>query len=115
MTNAGAVGLIGLGEIGRVHSAGIRRSRAARLAAVADTVPERLEPFAAEGVPAHQDAGDLIADPRIGTVSVRLPHHLHFPVALAAIRAGRHVLVESRWRSGWSSARNSSRPPRRRA
>jgi predicted dehydrogenase len=27
-------------------------------------------------------------------VSVCLPHHLHFPVALAAIRAGQHVLVE---------------------
>ena len=94
MTNAGAVGLIGLGEIGQVHVAGIRRSRAARLATVADTAPERLEPFAAEGVPASRDAGDLIADSRVGTVSVCLPHHLHFPVALAAIRAGRHVLVE---------------------
>jgi UDP-N-acetylglucosamine 3-dehydrogenase len=88
------VGLIGLGQIGQVHAAAIRRSPAARLAAVADTVAGLLRPFAAEGVPAYQDAGDLIADPHIGTVSVCLPHDLHFPVALRAIEAGKNVLVE---------------------
>ena len=46
----GAVGLIGLGEIGQVHAAAIRRSRTARLVAVADTVPERLAPFEGQGV-----------------------------------------------------------------
>ena len=92
--DAGAVGLIGLGEIGQVHAAGIRRAPAARLAAVADTAPELLEPFAAVGVRAYREAGELIADSQVGTVSVCLPHHLHFPVALAAIRAGKNVLVE---------------------
>jgi predicted dehydrogenase len=91
---AGAVGLIGLGEIGQVHAAGIGRSAGARLVAVADPVPERRLPFAAEGVPAYRDAGELIGDSQVGTVSVCLPHHLHFPVALRAIRAGKNVLVE---------------------
>ena len=90
----GAVGLIGLGQIGQVHAAGVRRSRAARLVAVADIEPELLQPFAAEGVRAYPDAGELIADPQVGTVSVCLPHHLHFPVALQAIQAGKNVLVE---------------------
>jgi predicted dehydrogenase len=44
------VGVIGLGEIGQVHAAGIRQSRTARLVAVADTAPELLPPFEAEGV-----------------------------------------------------------------
>jgi UDP-N-acetylglucosamine 3-dehydrogenase len=91
---AGGVGLIGLGEIGQVHAAAIRRSPAARLAAVADTAAELLQPFAAEGLPAYQDADELIADRHVGTVSVCLPHHLHFPVALRALRAGKNVLVE---------------------
>jgi UDP-N-acetyl-2-amino-2-deoxyglucuronate dehydrogenase len=30
----------------------------------------------------------------VGTVCVCLPHHLHFPVAMAAVRAGLNVLVE---------------------
>jgi predicted dehydrogenase len=88
------VGLIGLGQIGQVHAAAIRRSPAARLAAVADTAAELLQPFAAEGLPAYQDAGELMADPDVGTVSVCLPHHLHFPVALRALQAGKNVLAE---------------------
>jgi len=45
----GAVGLVGLGEIGQVHAEAVRRSPAARLVAVADTAPERLPPFEAAG------------------------------------------------------------------
>jgi len=88
------VGVIGLGEIGQVHVAGVRRARAARLVAVADAESALLRPFEAVGVPAYRDAGELIADTRVGTVSVCLPHHLHFPVALQAILAGKNVLVE---------------------
>lgn len=91
---AAGVGLIGLGQIGQVHAAAIRRSSAARLVAVADTAARLLQPFAAEGLPAYRDAGELIADRRVGTVSVCLPHHLHFPVALRALQAGKNVLVE---------------------
>jgi UDP-N-acetylglucosamine 3-dehydrogenase len=90
----GAVGLIGLGEIGQVHAAAIRRSGAGHLVAVADTVQELRGPFEAEGIRGYRDAGELTADAEVGTVSVCLPHYLHFPVALAAIRAGKHVLVE---------------------
>ena len=90
----GAVGVIGLGEIGQVHAAAVRRSRAARLVAVADTAPELLAPFEADGIRGYLDSGELIADADVGTVCVCLPHYLHFPVALDAIRAGKHVLVE---------------------
>jgi predicted dehydrogenase len=90
----GAVGLVGLGEIGQVHAAAIRRSGTARLVAVADTAPELLPPFEAQGVRGYRDAGELIADAEVGTVSVCVPHHLHFPVAREAIRAGKNVLVE---------------------
>jgi predicted dehydrogenase len=91
---AGAVGLVGLGQIGQVHALAVRRSPAARLVAVADTAAELLEPFAAGGVRAYRDAAELIADPGVGTVSICLPHDLHFPVARRAITAGKNVLVE---------------------
>lgn len=90
----GAVGLIGLGQIGQVHAAAVRASRSARLVAVADTAPELLPPFEAQGVRGYPDAAGLIADGEVGTVCVCLPHHLHFPVTLEAIRAGKNVLVE---------------------
>jgi hypothetical protein len=41
---SGAVGLIGLGEIGQVHASAIQRSRTARLVAVADAVTAGREP-----------------------------------------------------------------------
>jgi UDP-N-acetylglucosamine 3-dehydrogenase len=90
----GVVGLIGLGEIGQVHAAAIQRSGAVRLAAVADPVPELRAPFEAQGIRGYREAGELIADAEVGTVSVCLPHYLHFPVTLEAIRAGKHALVE---------------------
>jgi predicted dehydrogenase len=90
----GAVGVIGLGEIGQVHAATVRQSRSARLVAVADAAPELLPPFLARGVRGYPGAGELIADARVGTVCVCLPHHLHFPVAMAAIQAGQNVLAE---------------------
>jgi UDP-N-acetyl-2-amino-2-deoxyglucuronate dehydrogenase len=93
-TDPGSVGVIGLGEIGQVHAAAVRRSRTARLAAVADVDPDLVAAFEAQGVRGYREAGELIADAQVGTVCVCLPHHLHFPVALAAIRAGRNVLVE---------------------
>ena len=86
----GAVGLIGLGEIGQVHAAAVRQSQATRLVAVADPVPELRAPFEAQGIRGYRDAGELIADAEVGTVSVCLPHYLHFPVTLEAIRAGGH-------------------------
>jgi predicted dehydrogenase len=89
-----AVGVIGLGEIGQVHVAAVRRSPVAELTAVADTAAELLQPFAADGLPAYATAAELIADPAVGTVLVCLPHDLHFPVALRALQAGKNVLVE---------------------
>jgi predicted dehydrogenase len=91
---AAAVGVIGLGEIGQVHVAAVRKSPVARLAAVADTTAELLQPFTAEGLPVYADADALIADPGVGTVLVCLPHDLHFPVAMRALQAGKNVLVE---------------------
>ena len=42
----------------------------------------------------HPDLAALLADPAVDAVYVALPHHLLVPMATAALRAGRHVLVE---------------------
>jgi predicted dehydrogenase len=41
-----------------------------------------------------RDYRDLLADTAIDGVAVLLPHSLHYPVAKAALEAGKHVLVE---------------------
>jgi len=45
-------------------------------------------------VKVYQEYADLINDPAIEAVIIALPLHLHAPVAIAAMAAGKHVLTE---------------------
>lgn len=42
----------------------------------------------------YATAGELIEDPRVEAVDICTPTHLHKPLALQALEAGKHVLVE---------------------
>lgn len=45
-------------------------------------------------VEATSDLDAVLADPRIGAIAIATPAGTHLPVAMAALRAGKHVLVE---------------------
>lgn len=89
------VGVVGLGEIGQFHLGGYERTAGARVVAVAE-LDEGLRTTTAErlGATGYDDYRRLVEDPAVDIVSVCLPHHLHKPVTLAAIAAGKAVLVE---------------------
>jgi predicted dehydrogenase len=63
---------------------------------VADRSPDRRH--AAQRrypwITAHDDAGALLRDPNVDAVAIATPVATHFEIALEAIRAGKHVLVE---------------------
>jgi predicted dehydrogenase len=66
-----------------------------RLAAVADVKLNRAEHFAQEyGVASYTDYRALLASADIDAVSICVPSGLHARVAIDALRAGKHVLVE---------------------
>src|SRR5688572_3981909 len=46
------------------------------------------------GIRVTTDPADLIADPAVDAVAIATPVALHFELAMAALRAGKHVLVE---------------------
>lgn len=96
MAEALRVGIIGGGWPGGQHARGYLTAGNFKLAAVADLIPQRRKKLMAEFQIGKEfaDAMELVKSPDIDVVSVCLPNHLHAPVSLAALRAGKHVLCE---------------------
>jgi UDP-N-acetylglucosamine 3-dehydrogenase len=90
------IGIVGLGEIGQVHLRGFQGApELARVAAVTDLDPRlRHSSAAVAGAADCATLAQLLAQERVDAVSVCVPHNLHHEVALAAIAAGKHVLLE---------------------
>jgi predicted dehydrogenase len=90
------VAVIGAGAIGVDHIASFQQHPAARVVALADTSAERGNAAANKyGVAeAVRDYRHLLARRDIGAVSIALPNYLHAPVALEALRAGKHVMID---------------------
>ncbi len=109
------VGVIGLGFMGRTHvgayQSAARDLGVCELVAVCDSSPDRLtgEPAAAGNlkttanepklfdpskVRGYTDPDQFFADPRLSLVSVCTYTDTHVDLAIRALRAGKHVLVE---------------------
>ncbi|GIV07219.1 MAG: oxidoreductase [Fimbriimonadales bacterium] len=91
------VGIIGAGGIAAAHAKAYQMLGAkAHLIGVADIDEERARTFARRyAVPVwSSEDEDLLKRDDIQIVSLCLPHHLHAPIAIAALQAGKHVLVE---------------------
>ncbi|RMN43398.1 Predicted dehydrogenase [Pseudomonas syringae] len=97
------IGLIGTGFMGRAHALAFGSANAAlelpariHLAALADADSARAEQCAqAWGFDrSHADWQQLVEDPRVQIVAITTPNHLHFPMAMAAIAAGKAVYCE---------------------
>jgi len=91
------VGIAGAGWPGNKHAEGYRAAGGFQIVAVADLIPDRRAKFkTAYNVPQeYSDAAELIKDKSIDAISICLPNHLHAPIALAALRAGKHVVIEA--------------------
>ena len=88
--------VFGTGFMGRVHTEGIRRLGNVEVVAIAGSSEEKARKFADEvSVPgATGDYRTLLADPKLDAVHVCTPNALHFPMAMAALEAGKNVLCE---------------------
>src|SRR5262245_5668468 len=103
------IGIVGIGFMGMIHYLAARKLRDAQVAAVCSRDPKKLagdwrgirgnfgppgEVMDLSGVKQYEHLEQLLADPEIDLVDVCNPTHLHPPTALAALKAGKHVLVE---------------------
>jgi len=75
---------------------GVLRADRCRLAAIGSRDLERAHAVARRfAIPrVHGSYEALLADPEIDAVYIPLPNHLHLEWAIAAARAGKHVLCE---------------------
>ncbi|MGB1937941.1 MAG: Gfo/Idh/MocA family protein [Akkermansiaceae bacterium] len=87
--------MIGAGMIGRFHAQAIRDMNGGSLLSVLDRNLERAEELASEfGAKAYADIDDFLADPDLQIVTVGTPSGAHLDPALAALKAGKHAIVE---------------------
>ncbi len=88
--------VFGTGFMGKVHTEGIRRLGNVEIVAIAASNEEKARKFADE-VSVEGATGDyrtLLDDPTLDAVHICTPNALHFPMAMAALEAGKNVLCE---------------------
>jgi predicted dehydrogenase len=90
------IGIIGYGYWGPNLVRNFSDVQAAQVTMVSDLRQERLAEVQRRypGVRVTTDPLTLIADSGVDAVAIATPVEHHFPLAMAALRAGKHVLVE---------------------
>jgi predicted dehydrogenase len=89
------IAFLGCGMVGEMHAQAIARTSAAELIGVFDIDAARAARCALQwGVARYHDAAAVLADDAVEAVFVLTPTETHVELATAALRAGRHVLVE---------------------
>jgi UDP-N-acetyl-2-amino-2-deoxyglucuronate dehydrogenase len=87
-------GIVGLG-MGAYHASAIVEAKGARLVALCDADEERLnktnERFK---VKAYTNYTDMLNDSEVEVINVCTPSYLHVDMAIPAVKASKHVIVE---------------------
>ncbi len=87
--------IIGCGAIHELHAYAIKENENAELYGVCDIVKERADSTAEQfGCRAFYSFEDVIACDEVNVVHICTPHYLHAPMAIAAMKAGKHVFCE---------------------
>ena len=55
---------------------------------------DRVQTMGGNTPKAYEDFKELLADPNVDAVVISTPEHLHFPMFMAAIKAGKNIYVE---------------------
>jgi predicted dehydrogenase len=89
------VGVLGAGFMGGTHARAFAKVPDVRVVGVSSRSAEKAATLATEvGAQPYTDAMALATDPQVDVVSVTLPTHLHRDHTVAALEAGKPVLLE---------------------
>ncbi len=89
-------GIIGLGNIGRVHAKNIQDGliENCELIAVANQPIESMDDFKAQGIACFDNGSALIESGLVDAVLIALPTALHASLGIQALEAGLHLMME---------------------
>ncbi len=88
-------GMIGCGMISRFHHRALCDVRGSKLVGCYDRNPDSAAKFADEvGIRAYATLDEMLADDAIDAVSIGTPSGAHMEPAVAAAKAGKHVIIE---------------------
>jgi predicted dehydrogenase len=103
------IGIVGIGFMGRIHYLASQRLKNAKVAAVCSRDPAKLAgdwgntrgnfgpepgPVDLAGVKKYANVAELLADKDIDLIDICTVTDQHAPLAIQALKAGKHVLVE---------------------
>src|ERR1700678_4170208 len=89
------VGILGAGFFGAFPARAVAALEGARVVAACAEDLALAEAFTAEhGGKAYGDWRAMLEDKSLDAVAIAAPHHLHCLLAVAALQAGKHVLLE---------------------
>lgn len=89
------VGIVGAGIMATVHADAVAHHPAARVTAVTSRRGEQAERLAdSVGARVLPSVDDLLSDPDVQVVCIATPDHTHGDLAVAAARAGKHLIIE---------------------
>lgn len=88
-------GIIGCGMIANFHSKAVADIPGAKVTACFDTIPAAADRLAETvGCKPYYDLRAMVEDPSVDVVTICTPSGAHMEPALAAAKAGKHVIVE---------------------
>lgn len=98
-----AIGWIGIGSRGYYLMERLYKGspELAQVVAICDTysgnlakAKDRVQTMGGNTPKTYEDFNQLLADPSVDAVFISTPEHLHFPMFMAAIKAGKNIYVE---------------------
>src|SRR5215510_1342682 len=89
------IGILGSGFMGGTHAKSFAKLPDVQVVTVSSRSMDKAEKLAKEvGARATTDDMSIVNDPSIDAISNTLPTHLHSEYTIAALQAGKHVLLE---------------------